>query len=424
MTKVRTISAAQARRLAIARQHLSDPRRQVGPNDIMDVMRDLRYLQIDPMRVVEQSHLLVLWSRLGNYDPRHMDALLWKERSLFQDWAQTTSIVLTEDYPIFSALKRTFATGDGRPAKRIRTWIEKNQKLRDYILAELRRKGAMYSDDFEDRAAEDWPSTGWTKARNVNTMLMFLWAQGIIMIAGRKGIRKLWDLTERHLPEWTPREQLSDREVFRQIAQRSLHALGVATAKQIKHHYIRGCCGDVERVLAELKAEGKVVRVAVRESTHVWSGPWFVLANDQPLLDLSAAGDLETRTTLLSPFDNLIIDRQRTEQLFGFSFRFEVYYPKAKRKYGGYVMPILHGDHLIGRADTVMDRKLGQLRMKAVYAEPSAPKTEGTIKAVAEAIKELGVFLGAKKIVYDGKVPAGWKHLLRETALDQLVNLA
>jgi uncharacterized protein YcaQ len=238
----------------------------------MKVMRDLRFLQIDPMRVVEQSHLLVLWSRLGNYDRRNLDVLLWKKKALFQDWAQTTSIVLTEDYPIFNALKCTFASGDGKSARRIRTWIEKNQELRDYILAELRRKGPLYSEDFEDKSIEDWPSTGWTKARNVSVMLMFLWAQGKIMIAGRKGIRKLWDLTEHHLPEWVSRERLADHEVFRLIAKRSLHALGLATAKQIKQHYIRGCCGNIGRILAELEAEGEVVRVEVRENTKAPRG--------------------------------------------------------------------------------------------------------------------------------------------------------
>lgn len=412
MTVTCTISATQARRLVIMRQHLAGlPYQHANSNDIMAVMRDLRFLQIDPMRVVEQSHLLVLWSRLGNYDPQNLDTLLWKEKALFQDWAQTTSIVLTEDYPIFSALKRTFATGDGRSAKRIRIWIEKNQKLRDYILAELRRKGPLYSDDFEDKATEDWPSTGWTKARNVSVMLMFLWGQGKIMIAGRKGIRKLWDLTEHHLPEWTPREQLTDHRVFRLIAKRSLHALGLATAKQIKQHYIRGCCGNVEKVLGELEEEGEVVRVEVREGTKNLRGSWFVCVDDLPLLDQLTDGDWRPRTTLLSPFDNVIVDRRRTKELFGFSFRLEVYYPKAKRKYGCYVMPILHGDHFIGRIDPVMDRKLGQLKINAVYAEPDAPKTEETTKAVGEAIKELAAFLDAKKIVYDGNMPRGWENL-------------
>jgi len=112
MKIIRTLSPILARRLAIMRQHLAGPRPPANSNGIMDIMRDLGYVQIDPMRVVERSHLLVLWSRLGPYNLAHLDKLLWKERQFFEDWAQATSIVLTEDYPIFKALKRTFAAGD------------------------------------------------------------------------------------------------------------------------------------------------------------------------------------------------------------------------------------------------------------------------------------------------------------------------
>lgn len=147
-----------ARRLAIMRQRLAGPRPPANFEGIMGVMHDVGYLQIDPMRVVAPSHLLVLWSRLGQYNPADLDSLLWKERRLFQDWAQTTSIVLTEDYPIFSAFKRSFAQGDQPWARRIRTWVEKNKDARSQILAQLRREGSLFSDSFEAKFAEDWRS--------------------------------------------------------------------------------------------------------------------------------------------------------------------------------------------------------------------------------------------------------------------------
>jgi uncharacterized protein YcaQ len=414
MNSVRTISPTLARRLVIMRQRLAGPRPSANSSGIMDVMRDLGYVQLDPMRVVEQSHLLVLWSRLGQYDPTHLDMLLWKERRLFQDWAQATSIVLTEDYPIFSALKRSFATGNQPWAQRIRTWMEKNKKLRRYILTQLRRKGPMPSDAFEDKSVEDWRSSGWTAGRNVDMMLTCLWAQGKIMIAGRTGGQKLWDLTERYLPEWTSRERLSDREVSRRAAQKSLRALGVARATHIKQHYIRRCYSNLDDVLAELEVKGRVTQVEIREGRRVWRGPWYIHVEDQPLLDRLAGGEWEPRTTLLSPFDNLICDRRRTEQLFNFHFRLEVYVQKPKRKYGCYVMPILHGDRFIGRIDPVMNRKQGRLTINAVYAEPDAPKSKETVRAVASAIEELGVFLGAKENLYGQRVPAAWKSALRQ----------
>lgn len=415
MNAVRTISPTLARRLTVMRQRLAGPRPPADSDGIMDVMRDIGYVQIDPMRVVAPSHLLVLWSRLGQYDPAHLERLLWQERRLFQDWAQATSIVLTEDYPIFSALKRSFATNDKPWAKRIRTWVEKNKKARRYILTQLRRKGPLPSDSFEDKFVEDWRSTGWTAGRNINMMLTILWAQGKVMIAGRKRGRKIWDLTEHYLPDWVPREQLSDSEVFRRAAQKSLRAIGVARATHIKQHYIRRCYGNIENVLTELEADGRIMRVEIRDDKRVWLGRWYIHIDDQPLLDRLAAGEWEPRTTLLSPFDNLICDRRRTEQIFNFHFRLEVYVPKSQRKYGCYVMPILHGDRLIGRIDPVMDRKRKRLKINAVYAEPNAPKTKETARAVATAVEELGAFLRAEEILYGQCKPAGWKKILHRT---------
>lgn len=290
--------------------------------------------------------------------------------------------------------------------------MEKNRKFRRYILTELRRKGPLPSRYFEDKSVEDWRSTGWSAGRNVNMMLTILWAQGKIMIAGRDGIQKLWDLTEQYLSEWTPREQLSESDVFHRVAQKSLRALGVAHARHIKQHYIRGYIRNIEEVLTELEAEGHIVRVEIREDGKARRGPWYVHAEDEPLVDRLAAGDWEPQTTLLSPFDNLICDRKRLEQVFNFHFRLEVYVPKSKRKYGCYVMPILHGDRLIGRIDPVMDRKQRRLTINAVYLEPDAPKSKETGQALANAIKELGAFLGAEEILYSERVPSGWKSLL------------
>jgi hypothetical protein len=400
-----------ARRLAITRQHLAGQRPQADLCGIMHVMHDIRYLQLDPMKVVAPSHLLVLWSRLGQYDPSHLDNLLWKERQLLEDWAQATSIVLTEDYPLFSALKRTFAKADSPWAHKIQNWMKKNEDLRAHIVNELKHKGPLLSTQIEDKSVEDWRSTGWTAGRNVDMMLAFLQAQGKVMVAGRKGSRKLWDRTGHFLPKWTSREQLSDQEVTRRAAQNSLRALGVASAKHMRQHYIRRCYYNLDNVLDELETEGRIVKLEIQERGKVLPGPWYVHVDDLHLLDSLEDGDWEPRTTLLSPFDNLISDRQRTEQLFNFQYRFEVYVPKPKRKYGCYVMPILHGDRFIGRIDPVMDRKHKQMIINAVYAEPGAPKSVDTIQEIANAIRDLGTFLGASKIQYDSRIAACWKDL-------------
>ncbi len=406
-----TISPTIARRLVIMRQHLAGRRAPANSEGMMDVMRDIRYLQLDPMRIVAPSHTLVLWSRLGPYDISLLDKLLWKERRLFEDWAQATSIVLTEDYPIFEALKLGFAAGDTSWALKIRKWMNENKRFSTYILKELSHKGPLPSKQIEDRAVVDWSSSGWTSGRNADMMLFFLKAQGKIMVAGRVGNQKLWDLTEHFLPEWVPMEKLSEHEVAYRATQISLRALGVARAEHIKRHYIRGCYHGLDKVLAELEAEKSIFRVEIRDEGKSLPGPWFVHVNDLPLLHRLEAGEWTPRTTLLSPFDNLICDRQRTEQVFNFSFRFEVYVPKSKRKFGCYVMPILHGDHFIGRLDPVVDRKNSRLIINAIHTESDALESELTSQAIVKAVEELSVFLGAKEIACGSCVSESWRRM-------------
>ncbi len=381
----------------------------------MDVVRDLGCLQLDPISVVARSHLLVLWSRLGPYALEDLDRLMWQERRLFEYWAHMASIVLTEDYPIHHLLMRQYPHRGWRTGLRQRTaqWLDENRALRRYVLTRLRREGPLRLRDFQDRSVTGWESSGWTDDRNVDRMLDILWTQGRIMVVGRDGIQKVWDLAERWLPGWTPRERLSEREVVRRAAQRSLRALGVARARDIERHFTIRRYPGLHDVLTELEKRGVIERVRIIHDGAEWPGPWFVHSEDLPLLDALQAGEWEPRTTLLSPFDNLIIDRDRTELLFDFRFRMEIYVPKEKRQYGYYVLPILHGDKLIGRIDPMLDRQRKRLTVHAVHLEPGAPSGGGSGRAVAETVEDLARFLGAAGIDYGRNVPTGWRTALR-----------
>ena len=412
MTKPHTISPLQARRVAISRQRLAGPRPQADPAGIVEVARDLGCVQIDPINAVARTHFLVLWSRLGNYDTAHLDTVLWEERKLFEYWAHAASIVLTEDFPIHHYLMRLYLSGQSGWAERTRKWVEKNRDLHAHIRRRMEAEGPLLSRQLEDTSSADWQSTGWTRGRNVSQMLDYMWTMGEIMVAGRVGIQRLWDLSERCLPEWTPREALEPHEVTRRAAQKALRALGVARANDIKVHYTRSRYPHLDEVLRELESEGRIERVEIKDDGQVLPGTWYVHSEDVPLL-ASVMHDWQPRTTLLSPFDNLICDRQRTERLFNFNFRIEIYVPKHLRQYGYYVLPILHGDRLIGRIDPLMDRKHKRLNINAVYAEPDAPTGAGTAASVAGAIRELAGFLGAEEIAYTGKVPEGWKSALQ-----------
>lgn len=411
---IRTITPTLARRLNIVRQHLSGPYPE--SSQMLPVIRDLGCLQLDPTSAVARSHLLVLWSRLGMYDPAQLDALLWQERQLFEYWAHCASIVLTEDYPIHAYRMTHHFDGDAAWKQHAREWIETNHALVTHIMDSIRERGPLSSRDFEDQSVADWYSSGWTGGRNVSRILDFLWAGGEIMVAGRKGGQKLWDLADRCLPDWTPREPLPEQEIVRRAAQKSLRALGVARAKHIQDHFTRGRYPGLNHVLHDLQNEGCIEPVQIMEDGQPWPGPWYIHSEDIPLLDRLEAGEWQPRTTLLSPFDNLICDRARTQKLFNFDFRIEIYVPKDKRKYGYFVLPILHGDRLIGRIDPVLNRSEKRLTINAVYAEPNAPTDDDTARAISGAIAGLGNFLGAKEIVYGERIPDGWQKGLQEAS--------
>jgi uncharacterized protein YcaQ len=409
---MRIISPIIARRLALMRQRLASPRLQPGSQGILDVVRDLGCIQIDPISVVAPSHLIVLWSRLGGYDTRQLDSLLWNEHRLFEDWAHCTSIVPTEDFPIFSALKRGYGS-----SPKLHKWVEANKALRKHIIDQIHQEGPLSARDIEDISVADWQSTGWTAGRNVSQMLDFLWAKGEIMVARRTGALKFYDLTERVLPPNVSRESLSDDEARQRIAEKALRTLGVARPMQIRYGYVRGVPEHVDEVIDKLKAEDKIAQIEIRDSARnrVFRGPWYIHSEDLPLVDRLERGEWEPRTTLLSPFDNLIYDRQRTEQLFDFTFRLEIYVPKEQRQYGYYVLPILHDDRFIGRLDARMDRKQNQFLVNAIYVEPGAPKTVEAIKTVEAAISDLAGFLGAERITYGKRIPTTWKQVLRRS---------
>ncbi len=414
--KIKSISAQTARRLAITKQHLDATRYEPTTDGIYQTVRDIGCLQLDPLQTVARSHTLVVFSRVGPYEIADLDKLIYHDKKLFEYWAHAASHVLTEDYPIHHLRMREYAKTDDAWHLRIAEWIDANKKLRDMILREIKRNGPLSSRVLTEmgEAPKAWVSSGWTNDRNVSRMLDFLWMQGKIMVAKREGLNKFWDLSERVLPEWTPREKWSERDIVTFAAQKSLRALGVGTEKHISQHYIHGRYPQLRERLNELERAGEIERLEIRDSTREhWKGMWYIHRSDIPLLEKLERGEFQGRTVLLSPFDNLVRDRVRNLQFWNFDYKIEIYVPQAKRKYGYYVLPILRNDQLIGRIDPKMDRAEGVLNINAVYLEPNAPRDLKTARAVRDAIEELGEFLGATEIQYAKKMPNAWSRVLR-----------
>ena len=371
----RSISIRRARQVAVAAQLLSVPR----PRSILGVVEQLGSVQMDPTRAVARTEHLVLWSRLGRrFRVPELERLLWEERSLFEYRA---FILPTSQYPVHRETMRRYPSTNARRHAYVRRYLRDDPRFRRYVLERLRDEGPLPTRAFEDRSAVDWRTGGWNDdGRNTSMMLEVLWAKGEVMIAGRAGQERVWDLASRRFPP-SDSSRLRAGEEARSLLDVQLRALGISKLTRFGWTFEGTRPPGWERALAALEREGRIVRVSV---DGVPGERW---AHAEVL-----ERPFRARTVLLSPFDRLIHDRARTEELFGFRFRLEIYVPKAKREHGYFVMPILHGDRLVGRIDPAYDRVANVLRVRAVFAEPDAPAAAWP--AIRQQIDELAAWLG------------------------------
>jgi uncharacterized protein YcaQ len=327
---VREVTRDQARRIAIRAQLLDG-----SATTVLETTRRLGSLQLDPTARVAPTQFLVLWSRLGSYDRDELARLLG-ERELYEWHA---FVYPKEALPALLSRMQRWPTGNGAWPRRIREWLRANAAFKRYVLREIERNGPMLSRQFDDRASVPWPASRWSNS-NVGRMLELLGARGEIATVGRDGTQRLWDLAHRWYGDTPP---LPHAEADAYFAEQRFRALGVELRKG--------------RWIAHDEADDRPVR----------------------------------RTTLLSPFDRLIHDRARTEALFDFHYRIEIYVPKAERKYGYFVLPVLHRDRLVGRIDPELDRKGGVLRVNAVHWEDGPVPIERPVRSLAR-------FLGVREV--------------------------
>jgi uncharacterized protein YcaQ len=382
----------RARRLCVLGQMLSGPR----PRTIEEVVRGLGEVQMDPTSAVARTEHLVLFSRLGRrFRVAGLERRLWEDRVLFEYRAH---IVPTSDFAIHREAMRRYPRRDLVRHRYVRDWLTANGSFRRYVLSELRRRGPLRTRDLEDRTVHGWRTGGWNDdGKNTAMMLEILWARGEVMIAGRDGQQRVWDLAARRLPLHEPRPPSG--EVTRRILVGQLRARGVAKPSQFGWALDGLRPPGWERVLSELVREG----VAVPATIDGLNGEWYAHA------DLLGR-PFRPRTVLLSPFDDLVSDRAHTEALFGFRFRLEIYVPKAKREFGYFVMPVLRGNRLIGRIDPRYDRAAGILHVDAVHAEGDASDEMGA--DVRGAIDELAAWLGADHVTFGPALPPRWRRSL------------
>jgi uncharacterized protein len=353
---VHRLTKRQARRIAVRAQLLDAHR----PTDLLAVVQQLTLLQIDPTAAIAPSADLVAWSRLGSaYRPEHLKQAVEEDRTLFELDAMVRPM---GDLGLYLAGATDFPTYDTS-----RTWFRENDRFRRDILKLLRRSGPLVSRDIPDTCVVPWASSGWTNNRNVTQMLEFLMMRGEIAIAGRVGRERVWDLPERVYPADVAVPSVEEAERGKNA--RRLSSLGIARPK--------GRAMPMEPIHV-----GEAGEPAVVEGTK---GEWRV--------DPAALGqDFEGRTALLSPFDRLVHDRRRSEDLFEFEYVLEMYKPEAKRRWGYFALPILHDDRLVGKLDAKADRKASVLRVNAIHEDVKFTRT--ITKAVDAEVEDLASWIG------------------------------
>ena len=376
-----TIDQAAARRIAVAAALLGAPVLPPSTDSVIEVARHFGGIQIDPTRTVERTQHLVLWSRIRGYDRALLDQVL-AQRQAFE---HNAFIVTPDELPELRYVARVWATGRGDWRQRARNFLAANAEFRQSILDQLRAEGPLQSRQFDDsKVRVGWESTGWTHGKNTTRMLEFMGVRLDVVVAGRVGQERLWDLPERVIPGGAPRDGLTEEEYEERRVMRAMRRFGVATQQDLRLRAYGLSIPAAKALLARFVEEGRLDRV--RLTLPAGEVDAFALPG-------VVGGEVAaSRTTLLSPFDPLVYDRARTVRLFGFEYKLEMYLPKEARQFGHFVLPILHRDRLVGRLDSERDRKTNELVVRRIHWEDGEPGAAVTA-AVDQAVEQLAAFV-------------------------------
>jgi uncharacterized protein len=404
------IALAQARMLHLAAQALLQrPRRRARREDMLATIQLMRLLQIDSIHVVARSPYLVLHARLGDYPPNWLEEALEAGR-IAECWAHEACFVTASDLGLHRAWRAQYESNHwaDKHAARVR---DSSSKEMHALLERVRSLGPVRASDFEraDRGASGWwewkPEKRWLEA---------WFASGELMVTRRERFQRVYDLAERVLAKLDPpfdeaAMARSQAELRRRFILDSVRALGITQARWIADYFRLKPAVD-ERELAPLLADGQLLCVQVTG----WDHPAYVHRDYLPLLAKARESRLRaTHTALLSPFDPLIWDRARLREMFDFDYSIECYVPAAKRKFGYYVLPILHRGRLIGRLDAKAHRAEGVFEVKALFLEEDVKPSDRMLGELAQAIANTAAWHGTPKVRLGRCRPAGVASMLR-----------
>jgi hypothetical protein len=399
------LSLNAVRTLALHAQGLTHPDQQPvppTPDAIQQTVERLGCIQIDTLQVVQRSHYLVLWSRLGTYDPADFERMAFEpgKRSLFEGWQRCASYIPLKDfrYQLLRYQRMQDSTASG-----YQRWLasEQNRILAAQVLERIQQEGGLRSADFKDGEKRGGSWWNWKPAKMA---LEYQFDSGRLMIDKRINFQRIYNLTERVLPEWvdttTPTPEESERFWIEQAAR----ALGICHPMQaVEYSYRKRTPGKV--ILEELLREGVLVPVQAEQADGK-SAELVVHRDNLELMQQAADGALKPeRTTFLSPFDSLFWAKGRDAQLWNFRHCLEAYIPEPKRQWGYFCLSILHKGRLVGKFDPKLERQSGILRLKALYLEPGIVLDEELVHDVASAMSDFMRFHKAKELVVEKSQP-------------------
>ncbi|WP_105623515.1 winged helix-turn-helix domain-containing protein [Cronobacter malonaticus] len=384
------LSLRAARHLHLAAQGLlKKPTRRARPADILATITRMSLLQIDTINIVARSPYLVLFSRLGSYPGRWLDEALARGE-LMEYWAHEACFLPRSDFPLF---RHRMLKPENMGWKYRAAWMEEHAQEIGELMAFIERNGPVRSADFEHPRKG---ASGWWEWKPHKKHLEGLFTAGQVMVVERRNFQRVYDLTTRVLPEWDDSLHLIDQaQAEAQMLANSARSLGIFRSAWLADYYrLRNVA--IGPLLQAWQEEGVVVPVDVETLGPMWLHHALL-----PLLERAVAGKLTaTHSAVLSPFDPVVWDRRRAEDFFNFSYRLECYTPAPKRKYGYFVLPLLHKGALVGRMDAKMHRQQGTLEVIALYAEEGVSLTAGVIAGLRQAIADFAAWQGATRVIF------------------------
>lgn len=384
------LSITAARHLHLAAQGLlRKPSRRAKPEDILSTIRRMSLLQIDTINIVARSPYLVLFSRLGAFEPRWLDDAL-RNGELMEYWAHEACFLPRED---FALVRHRMLAPDKMGWKYRQAWMQEHAAEIEQLIAHIEEHGPVRSADFEHPRKG---TSGWWEWKPHKRHLEGLFTAGKVMVIERRNFQRVYDLTQRVMPQWDDvRDLLSQERAEAIMLEKSARSLGLFRAQWLADYY-RLRRPALAQALAQMQEAQTILPVNVEGL-----GPAWLHASLLPLLEQAQADKLTaTHSAVLSPFDPVVWDRKRAEQLFGFSYRLECYTPAPKRQYGYFVLPLLHRGRLVGRMDAKMHRKTGVLEVIALFLEEGVSPSLQLEKGLQRAITDFARWQGAQRITF------------------------